>query len=163
MFKTILGSAQVNLGENTEINKQSHVKFWLNWIKYGAVSYSLSCTVVKQSQSKFWRKKIIHIYIYEMYYHVVEKFELKLLCLKINSRIGPIPCWESVKCKQWKNNNIQVATARKMSKCQLSMKCLLHQTNDASGNTQCWFLQFIFQFYKCQFVKTLSRVQCVRI
>ena len=30
-------------GENTEINKQSHVKFWLNWIEYGAVSYSLSC------------------------------------------------------------------------------------------------------------------------
>ena len=25
------------LGENTEINKQSHVKFWLNWKKYGAV------------------------------------------------------------------------------------------------------------------------------
>ena len=41
MFKTILGSAQVNSGENTEINKQSHVKFWLNWMKYGAVSYSL--------------------------------------------------------------------------------------------------------------------------
>ena len=30
-------------GENTEINKQLHVKFWLNWIKYGAVSNSLSC------------------------------------------------------------------------------------------------------------------------
>ena len=44
MFKIILGSAQVNSGENTEINKQSHVKFWLNWIEYGAVSYSLSCT-----------------------------------------------------------------------------------------------------------------------
>ena len=43
MFKTILGSAQVNSGENTEINKQSHVKFELNWKKYGAVSYSLSC------------------------------------------------------------------------------------------------------------------------
>ena len=27
----------------SEINKQSHVKFWLNWIKYGAASYSLSC------------------------------------------------------------------------------------------------------------------------
>ena len=24
-------------------NQQSHVKFWMNWIKYGAVSYSLSC------------------------------------------------------------------------------------------------------------------------
>ena len=38
--------AQVNLGQNTEINKKSHVKFWLNWIKYGAVSYSLSCTEI---------------------------------------------------------------------------------------------------------------------
>ena len=42
MFKTILGSAQVNLRENTEINKQPHLKFWLDWIKHWAVSYSLS-------------------------------------------------------------------------------------------------------------------------
>ena len=32
--RTILGSTQVNSGENPKINKQSHVKFWLNWIKY---------------------------------------------------------------------------------------------------------------------------------
>ena len=44
MFKTILGSAQVNSGQNTEIIKQSHVKFWLNWINYEAVLYSLNCT-----------------------------------------------------------------------------------------------------------------------
>ena len=31
------------MGENTEINKQSHVKFWPNRKKYGAVSYLLSC------------------------------------------------------------------------------------------------------------------------
>ena len=30
MFRTILGSNQANLGKNTEINKQSHVKFWFN-------------------------------------------------------------------------------------------------------------------------------------
>jgi hypothetical protein len=29
---------QSNLGKNTEINKQSHVKFWFNRKKYGAVS-----------------------------------------------------------------------------------------------------------------------------
>ena len=46
MFKTISGSAQLNSGENTKINKQSHLKFWLNWIKYGAVSYSLSCIIM---------------------------------------------------------------------------------------------------------------------
>ena len=28
--RTILGSAQVNLGENTEINKKTNVEFWLN-------------------------------------------------------------------------------------------------------------------------------------
>jgi hypothetical protein len=39
MLKTILGSAQVNSGENTELNKQSHAKFWLTWIKYGTVLY----------------------------------------------------------------------------------------------------------------------------
>jgi hypothetical protein len=26
------------------LNKQLLIKFWLNWIEYGAVSYSLSCT-----------------------------------------------------------------------------------------------------------------------
>ena len=41
--RTILGSDQVSSGKNTEINKQSHVKFWFNRKKYGAVSYSLSC------------------------------------------------------------------------------------------------------------------------
>ena len=34
---------QSNLGKNTKINKQSHVKFWFNRKKYGAVSYLLSC------------------------------------------------------------------------------------------------------------------------
>ena len=33
----------VKTGKYTEINKQSDVKFWLNWRKYGAVSYWLSC------------------------------------------------------------------------------------------------------------------------
>jgi len=42
--KTILGLQQVRLGKNTEINKQSGVKFWFNWRKHGAVSYSFSCT-----------------------------------------------------------------------------------------------------------------------
>ena len=30
MFRTILGSDQVNSVKNTEINKQLHVKFWFN-------------------------------------------------------------------------------------------------------------------------------------
>ena len=29
----------VKTGKKTEINKQSHVKFWLNWIKYGALIF----------------------------------------------------------------------------------------------------------------------------
>ena len=33
----------VKTGRYTEINKQSHVKFWLNWIKCRTVSYSFSC------------------------------------------------------------------------------------------------------------------------
>ena len=35
-----------NPQNSTEINKQSNDKFWLNWIKYGAVSYSLSCNII---------------------------------------------------------------------------------------------------------------------
>ena len=34
----------VRTGKFTEINKQSHVKFWLSWRKYRTVSYSFSCT-----------------------------------------------------------------------------------------------------------------------
>ena len=34
----------VKTGKYTEINKQSDVKFWLNYIKFGAVSHLLSCT-----------------------------------------------------------------------------------------------------------------------
>ena len=30
MFRTILGSDQANSVKNTEINKQSNVKFWFN-------------------------------------------------------------------------------------------------------------------------------------
>ena len=32
-------------GKYTKINKQSHVKFWLNWRKYKTVSYSFSCNL----------------------------------------------------------------------------------------------------------------------
>ena len=35
---------QVKTCKNTEINKQSDVKFWLDSIKFGTVSYLLSCT-----------------------------------------------------------------------------------------------------------------------
>jgi hypothetical protein len=43
----------VKTGKYTEINKQSNVKFWLNWIKYGAVSYSLSCNEMNGLQGNF--------------------------------------------------------------------------------------------------------------
>ena len=43
MFRTIFGSDQVNSGKNTEINEQSHVEFWFNRKKYGAVLYLFSC------------------------------------------------------------------------------------------------------------------------
>ena len=33
----------VKKGKYTKVKKQSYVKFWLNWIQFGAVSYSLSC------------------------------------------------------------------------------------------------------------------------
>ena len=41
--KTILLSYHAKAGKKTEVNKQSDVKFWLNWIKFGAASYVLSC------------------------------------------------------------------------------------------------------------------------
>jgi hypothetical protein len=34
---------QVNSGNNTEISKQLHIKFWFDRKRYGAVSYSFSC------------------------------------------------------------------------------------------------------------------------
>ena len=36
----------VKIGKNTEMSLKYNVKFCLNGIKYGAVSYSLSCTVI---------------------------------------------------------------------------------------------------------------------
>ena len=42
----------VRTGKYTEINKQSNVKFWLNWIKLGAVSYSSSCTFSNQGEGR---------------------------------------------------------------------------------------------------------------
>ena len=42
--KSNLVQMQSNLGKNREINKQSHVKFWFNRKKYGAVSYFCSGT-----------------------------------------------------------------------------------------------------------------------
>ena len=47
----------VRTGKYTEINKQSDVKFWLNWIKYGSVSYSFSCkehALDSEFHSFFW-------------------------------------------------------------------------------------------------------------
>ena len=41
----------VKTGKFTEINIQSNVKFWLHWIKFGAVSYSLSCNTFKDVQT----------------------------------------------------------------------------------------------------------------
>ena len=43
----------VKTGKNTKIDKQSDVKFWLNLIKFGAVSYLLSCTGVRIEQFHF--------------------------------------------------------------------------------------------------------------
>ena len=36
--------------------QKSHVKFWLNWIKYGAVSHSLSCNIIRRSRMLFKQK-----------------------------------------------------------------------------------------------------------
>ena len=48
----------VKTGKYTEINKQSNVKFWLNWIKFEAVSYLLSCTVY--TYEDFAILKVLH-------------------------------------------------------------------------------------------------------
>ena len=41
--KTILWSHHATTGKN---NKQSDVKFWLHWIKFGSVSYLSTCTYI---------------------------------------------------------------------------------------------------------------------
>ena len=62
--KTIFGATQVNLGENTKVNKQSLVIFWLNWRKYGAVSYSFSCKKILNSFITFaspWNQTLMKL------------------------------------------------------------------------------------------------------
>ena len=66
MFETILDSAQVNSGQNTEIKKQSNDKFLLNWIKYGAVSYSISCTFLVWRGKNRSGRAVESIYSYQL-------------------------------------------------------------------------------------------------
>ena len=52
-------------GGKTEINKESYVKLWLNWINYGADSYSLGCTLKNYTISclykfNYWKKYLKH-------------------------------------------------------------------------------------------------------
>ena len=44
--RTILWSHHAKIGKNTEIHKQFNVNSWLDWRKYGTVSYSFSCTFI---------------------------------------------------------------------------------------------------------------------
>ena len=41
-------------GKKPEINKQSNINFWLNQLKYGAVSYSLSYKITEESTKHHW-------------------------------------------------------------------------------------------------------------
>ena len=58
IFKTIFCSKQVRTGRNTKINKQSEVKFWLNWIKCGSVSYSFSCVKNEKIHYRYYNRLI---------------------------------------------------------------------------------------------------------
>ena len=55
----------VKTGKNTEFNKQSDVKFWLNWIKFGAFSYLLSC---KKRVSSQHMKLLLALFVQNLYY-----------------------------------------------------------------------------------------------
>jgi hypothetical protein len=71
MFRTILSSDQANSGKNIEINKQSHVKFWFDRKKYGAVPYLFSCNqilfIAEQTiEIKKYKKNVFDIYVYEV-------------------------------------------------------------------------------------------------
>ena len=61
-YKTILGPKQVRTGKKPEINKQSGAKFWFNWRKHGAFSYSLSCTKFKYSCRIFFSFFVIVLF-----------------------------------------------------------------------------------------------------
>ena len=68
----------VKTGKNTEINKQSNVKFWLNWIRYGAVSYSSSCTL-----NHLWVNRLLCIIKNRKYLHVYKIKSIDICELKI--------------------------------------------------------------------------------
>ena len=52
-FYVPIRQIQSNLCKNTKINKQSHVKFWFNRKKYGAVSYLFGCNSVQSEWIEF--------------------------------------------------------------------------------------------------------------
>ena len=61
MFRTILCSNQANLGKNTEINKQSHVKFWFNRKNMELSRIYLAVKVVQIVDPTFrGRTKLVH-------------------------------------------------------------------------------------------------------
>ena len=90
-------------------------------------------------------------------YHVVDNFELKLLCLKINSRIGPIPCWESVKCTAKKTTTFkwQRHAKRRNANCQWNVYCIKRTMLQAIHNVG--FCKLYSNFTKCKFLK----VECM--
>ena len=99
----------VKTGKNTEINKQSDVKFWLNWIKHGAVSYSLSCTHYGKnsehvifSQKYMWHNTMkIWGILFQVYYFQVSVVWVWRSIVKRIPRINCLPWLKAVWRFRW--------------------------------------------------------------
>jgi hypothetical protein len=118
----------VKTGKFTEINIQSNVKFWLNWRKYGTVSYSFSC-----------KRKTITSYTME---HECRQF--CFFCV-LSAYFQLLCC-----CKQTRTNYVVSARPKQKEKCIQSNLVLLHHllsgwpdlfcTNEIIQNLQTFFL-----------------------
>ena len=96
----------VKTGIFTEISKQSEVKFWLHWIKYGAVSCLWSC------------KKAIREYVHgsslirDMIHNLKLNARIEILILKWNYWIRTFKCVPLFSTthiqRQWRYNLPQI-------------------------------------------------------
>ena len=96
----------VKTRKNTKINKQSNVKFWLNWIKYGAVSYSLyygkNSERVIFSQKYMWHNTMkIRGILFQVYYFQVSVVWVWRSIVKRIPRINCLPWLKAVWRFRW--------------------------------------------------------------
>ena len=124
----------VKTGKYTEINKQSDVKFWLNWKKYGTVSYSFSRSIF------FRRTKTISCNSYFLCIRYMDRYcKESFRTLLLDWCLGMI----IIRSRQKKISQKQIITCF-LTLAQLNTYCMDLQKCDVhNGTITCLKLHFL--------------------